>query len=82
MPIDDHPIAALKKQFDMEDLSISPVTRTALSILSRMRLPPLLDKSIENLKGHLAADSSERIRLLLETVAEEVRKHENAIQHL
>jgi hypothetical protein len=81
MPIDD-PIGALEKQFELERSSISPVTEKFLAIASRLLLPAILDKAIASLREHIATDSEERVRLLLETVAQVVQRHESAIQHL
>jgi hypothetical protein len=75
VPIDDNPIDALKHQFEMEDLVISPVTGRMLQIASSLPLVSPLDKIIEWLKKHLAADAAERDRLILETIAAEVVKH-------
>jgi len=82
MPADDHPIDALKKQFQLEDSAVSPVTKMFLAIASWIPLPPPLNKFIESLREHLAADSLDRVRLLLETIVEEVKKHESAVQWL
>jgi hypothetical protein len=82
MPADDHPVDALEKQFKMEDLSASPVTKKVLGIASLVPLKWPFDKAIETLKGHLAADSLSRIRLMLETCMAEVRKHDGEIRRL
>lgn len=67
MPIDDNPINALKHQFEMEDLSTSPVTGRVLQIVSSLPVvPPPLNKAIEWLKKRLAADAAERDRIMLE----------------
>jgi len=66
----------------MEDLSVSPVGMLVLDILSH--IPPVwpFDKIAERLKEHLAADSLERIRLMVETCMNEVRKHDDEIRRL
>jgi hypothetical protein len=74
LPIDDNPIDALKQQFKMEDLSTSPVTEGLLKIASQLPLGPF-DKPIGWLKDLIAAQSTERNRLLLETIESEVKKH-------
>jgi hypothetical protein len=81
MPIDD-PLDALEQQFKMEDLGVSPVTRTVLALLSRLPLVYPFDVIIVWLKEHLAADSIERISLLLQTCISEVRKHREEIKQL
>src|SRR3989442_13054749 len=74
MPADDHPFDALEQQFQMEDLSVSPVTKVVLEVLSLMPLTWPFDKIVERLKRHLAADSLERIDLMLKTCMTEVLK--------
>jgi hypothetical protein len=81
MPADDHPFDALDHQFQMEDLSVSPVAKAVLALISAMPTWPF-DKIAERLKDHLAADSSERIRLMLEMCMKEVRKHGDEIRQL
>ena len=82
MPVDDHPFDALKHELQMEDLSISPVGKVALDIASSMPLIWPFDKIIQRLKGHLAADSRERMSLMLETCMSEVREHDDEIRRL
>jgi hypothetical protein len=76
MPIDDHPFDALERQFEMEDLTLSPVTKRILKFASLMPLPWPFDKLVESLTGHLAAGSVERMYLMLKTCMDEVRKHD------
>jgi hypothetical protein len=78
--IDDNPIKAVKRQFEMEDLATSPVTEMVLQVISALPLVSPLDKAVEWLKGHLATDATERDRLMLETVAAEVLKHAEELQ--
>jgi hypothetical protein len=80
VPIDDNPIDALKHRFEMEDLSTSPVTERVLQIAASLPLVSPLDKIVEWLKKHLAADAAERDRLMLETIASEVLKHAEELQ--
>jgi hypothetical protein len=82
MPADDHPFDALKRYFELEDSSTSPVTKTAVNVFSRLPLMWPFDKAIAMLKDHLGADSLDRIRIMLETCMNEVRKHENDIRKL
>jgi hypothetical protein len=81
MAIDD-PFAALKQQFQMEDLSTSPVSGMLLQVASVLPLPPPFDKIVQGLKQHLAADSLDRIRLMLETCVSETIKNTKAISEL
>jgi hypothetical protein len=78
----ENPIDALQKQFELEDSSVSPVPKIVLSVASRLPLPRMLDKLIRGLREQYATDSSERVRLLLETVIGEVQRHEREIQEL
>jgi hypothetical protein len=82
MPIDDLQFDALRKQFELEDSAISPVTKAVLDIASLMPLTWPFDKAARRISGHLAAGSLERIRLLLEACMNELRKHEAQIQQL
>jgi hypothetical protein len=66
----------------MEDLAVSPITKWILAILSRSPLPYPFDAIVAWLKEHLAADSLERIQLLLRTCITEVRKHREEINRL
>ena len=64
----------------MEDLSSSPVTKKLLLVVSLFPLVWPFNKIAEYLKDHLAADSEERIRLMLETCIDEIRKHEAELE--
>lgn len=79
MAIDDNPIDALRGQFEMEDLSKSPMTERLLKIASYLPLGPF-DKAVGLLKNHVAAQSAERNRLLLETIADEVKIHADELE--
>src|SRR5258706_12094738 len=79
MAIDD-PIRGLGQQFEMEDLSSSPVTKKILHLVSLLPLVWPFNKLAESLKGHLAADGLERIRLMLETCANEISKHTKELE--
>jgi hypothetical protein len=81
VPIDD-PLDALEKQLQMEDLPASPVERKILAVGRQLPLVWPLDKIVERLSGHLAADSLERMRLVLETCIAELRKHEDEVRKL
>jgi hypothetical protein len=76
MAIDDNPIKALKQQFEMEDLSSSPVTGKVIKIASELPIiPSPLDKIIAWLGKSMAKSAAERDHLLMETIAQEVVKH-------
>jgi hypothetical protein len=82
MAADELPFDALARQFQMEDLSLSPVTKAVLDLASFVPFGWPFDQAIRHLKGHLAADSLERIRLMLEACMNVVRKHESEIRQL
>jgi chemotaxis protein histidine kinase CheA len=79
MAIDD-PIRALGQQFETEDLASSPVTKKVLHLVSLFPLVWPFNKLAEALKGRLAADALERIRLMLETCANEISKHTKQLE--
>ena len=60
-------IVEFSHRLKMEDLSVSPVTKVVLELVSVMPLPWPFDKFAARFKEHLAADSLERIRLMLTT---------------
>jgi hypothetical protein len=74
MPIDDNPIDALNRQFEMEDLSKSPVTEQLLKMASYLPLGPF-GKMVDWLKNYIAKQSVERNQMLLETIEVEIKKH-------
>ena len=82
MGIDDDPIIALERQFEMENLSVSPVTKAVLAVSSYFTLVWPVNKAVDTIKNHLSADSLERIRLLVETLANEIRGHDAELKRL
>lgn len=82
MPADDHPFDALEKQLQMEDVFLSPVTGVVLRILEASPTPWPFNKAVEMIRGRLSLDSTERIRLMLETCMAEVRRHDSLINEL
>ena len=82
MPADEHPFDALEKQFQMEGLSVSPVTKALVSVASLLPLRWPLDAAVQWMKDHNAADSLERMALMLDTCMKEVRKHDVEIRAL
>jgi hypothetical protein len=81
MPIDDA-ARALKQQFELEDLSRSPVSEKLASIASALPLPYPFDKLAERIKGKLASDALERIELMLEACIEETHRQAQQIGNL
>lgn len=82
MPADNHPFDALEKQFQMEDLPVSPITKAVVNISSLLPTVWPFNKAVEVLKRHLAADSLNRIDLMIKTCMTEVRKHEDQMRKL
>jgi hypothetical protein len=81
MPIDDA-ARALKKQFELEDLSKSPVLERLASVASALPLPFPFDKLAERIKGRATSDALERIELMLEACIEETRRLSERIGNL
>src|SRR5271155_1913581 len=73
MPIDDA-AGALKQQFQLEDLSKSPVLEKLASIASALPLPYPFDRLLEKIKGRLTSDAQERIELMLEACIDETSR--------
>jgi len=70
MPIDDT-ARALKQQFELEDLSKSPVSERLASVASAPPLPYPFDKLAESIKSRLTSDALERIELMLASRSDE-----------
>jgi hypothetical protein len=82
MPADDHPFDALAQQFALEDTSTSPVSRAIPEIASYVPLPWPIGNAVEKIKARLGADSLDRIRIMLTTCVDEVRKHDVELERL
>lgn len=82
MPADDHPIDALKHQFELEDSSVSLIPRVVLELISRTPLTWPFDSVVAKLKDRISADSNDRIRIMLETCKEEILKQQCEIDAL
>ncbi len=82
MTIDD-PISAVRKQLELEDAYNSPVEKTVIDFLRKIPLGWFFDKVvIQSLKDRLSKQDSEKIKLLLETCANESQRHEAQIKEL
>lgn len=81
MAIDD-PIKALQDRFELEDLSTSPITKVILNVVASLSFCWPFNKIAEKLKGYLDSDAAERIRLMLETCANQIRKNEKKLEIL
>jgi hypothetical protein len=81
MAIDDHPFQALDKQSKLEDSSVSPVVKLILRLAG---LVPAgcwpFDKALEFLKERLNSDSDDRVKVMLGTCMNEVRKHDDELR--
>jgi hypothetical protein len=86
MAIDDNPIEALRKQFDLEDLSRSPVSDAVIKVTTEvakiLALPPSLKPIIQTIGDKIRTDGIERISIMLKTVADEVLKHDQEIRKM
>jgi hypothetical protein len=82
MSIDDHPFDALEARFETEKVFTSPITTALIKVASPFSLPWPLDKILEGLKDRIAEDSHEKLRLMLATCIDEVRRHEESIKQL
>ncbi len=90
--IDDFPPDALEKQFQMEDSSVSPVSRVLLKLLSHL-VPvvksdlsapygEILNRFMVWLRERNSADSSVRIQLMVATLRDEMRKMDHSLRAL
>lgn len=82
MGSNDHPLDALQPQYDTEDTFVTPIAKVVISIASSLPMPWPLDRVIAKVKDYLGADSTERIKLMLETCASEVRMHDDRLRNL
>jgi hypothetical protein len=86
MAIDDNPIEALRKQFDLEDSAKSPVTagivKAATELVKFGKVPVPLNAIIQRVAQLISNDSNERIKIMLETVADQVLKHDKEIREI
>jgi hypothetical protein len=76
MAIDDHPFDALEKHFNLEDSSVSPLINVLLWLTSFVSWIWPFDKAFLYLKNRASADSAHRIKVMLDTCMNEVRKHD------
>lgn len=81
MPIDDA-VRALKQQFELEDLSKSPVSERLAGVASALPLPYPFDKLAESIKGRLTSDALERIELTLQACIDEAQRQAERIGNL
>jgi hypothetical protein len=82
MPADDNPLDALQKQFDLEDSSRWPPAQSLVKVANTIPLPPLLRTAVAAVNVRFATDSQHRIKVMLETCADEIKKHEDRIANL
>jgi hypothetical protein len=86
MPIDDNPIEILRKRFEFEDLSKSPVSEVLVRVgaeLSRfLSFPSPLQSVMEAISDKIRTEGVERIGIMLKTVADEVLKHDREIKQI
>jgi hypothetical protein len=82
MPADESPIAALDRQFQMEDIAASPAAKIVLSVMSLFPFEWPFSSAIGALKGHLDADSSSRIKLMLQIVKDVILQQQTTLDKL
>lgn len=86
MAIDDNPIEALRKQFELEDSAKSPVTtaivKAAAELIRFGKVHGPLDAIIQRVAQVISNDGYERIKVMLETVADQVLKHDQDIREI
>jgi hypothetical protein len=86
MAIDDNPIEALRKQFELEDTSKSPVSEIVVKVTAKLAkllpLPNQLQVIVQAVDDKIRTESVERIAIMLKTVADEVVKHAQEINQI
>jgi hypothetical protein len=82
MAIDDRPTEALQKHLELEEASVSPFTKAVANLMSKLPLPYPFDKAFAAFKEHHSKEGAERTKLMLETVIEEMGKHEEKVNTL
>lgn len=86
MAIDDNPIEVLRKQFELEDISKSPVSEVVIRVTAELAkflpLPPSLQSVLQKVNDRIRTEGVERIAIMLKTVADEVLKHDRDISQL
>jgi hypothetical protein len=84
--IDDNPIEVLRKQFELEDISNSPVSEVVVKVGARLSeflpLPSTIQSVIQAVGDTIRTEGVERIAIMLKTVADEVLKHDREINEL
>src|SRR5436305_1458801 len=90
MAADDLPYDALNKQYELEDVSASPVGRWLFTWLARTPGSTLLpgpwgkafDKVLGWIRERYSADSVARVALLLNTVVDELRRVTRTVEEM
>ena len=86
MAIDDNPIEVLRRRFEFEDISKSPVSEVVVKITAELAkllpLPFALQSILQKVDEKIRTDSVERIAIMLKTVADVVLKHDQDISQL
>src|SRR5579872_5697877 len=82
MAIDDDPFDALEKEFQMENLAVSPITSAVWRVISLLPFPWPFDKAADEIKGFVAAESLSHVVLLLKTCITELRKQQATVNQL
>jgi hypothetical protein len=83
MPSDDLSFDAAKHQFSLEESSTSQVPRILIGLLSRIPTSSwLIDRIVAFLKGRLDKDASERIGIMCDSFASDLRRLDAAVKKL
>jgi hypothetical protein len=86
MAIDDSPIEVLRKQFELEDSSKSPVTEIVLKVAAQLakitRIPSPLQSILQKIHDKIRADGADRIAIMLQTVADVVIEQGQTIDEI
>jgi hypothetical protein len=80
MPSDDFPSDALQKQLESEERSTDPVLSRLVNFFSCLPLGWPVSKGLSHIVGRINADRLEKIELMLKTLGEELKKHEDKLQ--
>jgi hypothetical protein len=82
MAADEFPPDALKRRFEIEDAFVSPVAKKVLALASTLPFGWPFNMVIDKIRSQLGTDSAERIKIMLETVVEYLRRHDEDVRKL
>ena len=84
MAIDDHPVEALRRHFELEDASAMPFAGAILTAFQTIPhpLPFPLDKLVDRLKEGMGTDATHRIRVMVEVCGDEILRQDKRLRSL